>query len=197
MSFSYYDITIPVFIKFLSNMHHILSKVFFSLPFPPPSPSTIPYHTAETHFTTTSQPLTTLTSTRLAPDMYDLTFQIHAICANALNSIAPLPSGYIVPCPVAVSGSSLFSLLQKLSSTIEELKEAKKEDVDLLVEEKDTNFMVGKKAFRFETRKGFLLGFLLPNWWFHMGTAYAIVRSRGVEVGKGDWMAGGTGVIGV
>jgi len=46
-------------------------------------------------------------------------------------------------------------------------------------------------GFEFETGADMINQFLMPNFWFHVTTAYAILRSKGVPLGKLDFIAGG------
>jgi hypothetical protein len=41
------------------------------------------------------------------------------------------------------------------------------------------------------TGQAFLIGFTLPNFYFHYTTAYDILRSLGVEIGKRDFIGAG------
>ena len=47
----------------------------------------------------------------------------------------------------------------------------------------------GPREFQF-TGQDFLLNFVLPNFFFHVTTAYALLRHRGVEIGKMDYLGG-------
>ena len=54
-------------------------------------------------------------------------------------------------------------------------------------EERDISLTLGGQVRNFKG-ENYLTGFLLPNFFFHTTTAYAILRHNGVELGKGDFM---------
>jgi hypothetical protein len=54
-------------------------------------------------------------------------------------------------------------------------------------EGKDVIFQIGDRKLPF-TAEGFLLSFSLPNFHFHATTAYDILRSKGVKIGKRDYL---------
>jgi hypothetical protein len=57
-------------------------------------------------------------------------------------------------------------------------------------EDKDITFPVGRDATRTMKAQAYLLTWALPNMYFHITTAYAILRHNGVEVGKSDYLSG-------
>ena len=54
-------------------------------------------------------------------------------------------------------------------------------------EERAIALRVGGKDWSF-TGRDYLLGFALPNFYFHLVTAYNILRHNGVEIGKADYL---------
>ena len=58
-------------------------------------------------------------------------------------------------------------------------------------EDKDITFPAGRDITRTLKGEAYLLNVALPNLFFHVTTAYAILRHTGVELGKGDYLAGG------
>jgi hypothetical protein len=57
-------------------------------------------------------------------------------------------------------------------------------------EDKDITFPVGREATRTMKGEAYLKHWVLPNFFFHVTTAYAILRHNGVELGKSDYLAG-------
>ena len=55
---------------------------------------------------------------------------------------------------------------------------------------KEVTFPVGKTATRTMTAEAYLKTWALPNMYFHITTAYAILRHNGVVIGKGDYLVG-------
>jgi hypothetical protein len=56
--------------------------------------------------------------------------------------------------------------------------------------EKDITFPVGKDKTRTMKGEAYLKHWMLPNFFFHVTTAYAILRHNGVELGKSDYLVG-------
>ena len=56
--------------------------------------------------------------------------------------------------------------------------------------EKDITFPVGKDKTRTMKGDAYLKHWMLPNFFFHVTTAYALLRHNGVELGKSDYLAG-------
>ena len=57
-------------------------------------------------------------------------------------------------------------------------------------EDKDITFPVGREATRTMKGEAYLKHWVLPNFFFHVTTAYAILRHNGVELGKADYLVG-------
>jgi uncharacterized protein len=57
-------------------------------------------------------------------------------------------------------------------------------------EAKEITFPVGKTATRTLSAEDYLKTWALPNMFFHITTAYAILRHNGVVLGKGDYLMG-------
>jgi hypothetical protein len=58
-------------------------------------------------------------------------------------------------------------------------------------EDKEITFPVGREATRTMTCQAYLTTWVLPNFFFHITTAYAILRHNGVDLGKSDYLVGG------
>jgi len=129
--------------------------------------------------------LSELAEARLIDDMRPLTFQIQTAC-NTAKKVVPRLTG-IPDIPVEDNEKTFAELQARLASTIEFLKGVDpaaftgKEDtpVELKLGPLDPMNMSGK---------AYLFGFALPNFFFHTQTAYAILRSKGVPLGKGDFI---------
>ena len=82
--------------------------------------------------------------------------------------------------------TTLAGLKERVAKTIEFAKTATPAQIDG-TEDKDIVLKFGTREMPFKGEQ-FLLGFTLPNFFFHYTTAYNILRSIGVEVGKRDFM---------
>lgn len=122
---------------------------------------------------------------RLAPDMLPFSFQIHSVVHHSLNAVEGMRSGIFRP-PGAKPPHSYAQLQALVAETHEALKKLSADDVNAL-EKNDVVFELGQMKMPF-TATGFLLSFSLPNFHFHAATAYDILRSKGVPLGKRDFM---------
>ncbi len=124
---------------------------------------------------------------RLAPDMYPLSRQVQ-IASDIAKSGAARLAGVEVP-SYPDTESTYTELQERIAKTqafIGTLTQAQidgSEDKSIAVK-----FPQGEMTF---TGEQFLLGFILPNLYFHVTTAYAILRQAGVPLGKMDYMRGG------
>jgi hypothetical protein len=126
-----------------------------------------------------------IVETRLFPDMHPFRFQIQQVVLHSVGAAEAIRSGsfkrpgerpqHDYPSLQALVIEARNSL-QKL--TPEEINE--REGAEVVQETRET-----KRVF---TAEGFLLSFSLPNFYFHAATAYDILRTKGVPVGKRDFM---------
>ncbi|KAF2236336.1 hypothetical protein EV356DRAFT_565761 [Viridothelium virens] len=180
MTISLYDITIAVYIRGLKNLYACLEK-------------------SEKWCTTNSRPLTELTEARLAPDMHPLHFQVRT-CTNMARSGTLNSSWRYVPStprPGETTDTTYEELRERIRKTLEFLEGIKKEDVDGNEVEPRDIWTGGEEGngmfFHFDTGMDFLNKFIIPNFWFHSTTTYNICRMQGVDLGKADFLVGGTG----
>ena len=123
--------------------------------------------------------------TRLFPDMAPFRFQVLSVAHHSLGAIDGVKAGLFSP------GTELPPLsYTELQTTIADAQAALKaltpDEVNAL-EGKDVAFQFRDMKMPF-TAEGFLLSFSLPNLHFHATTAYDILRTRGVPLGKRDYM---------
>jgi hypothetical protein len=125
-----------------------------------------------------------LTSYRLYPDMLPFTRQVTIACDNAKGAVARL-AGVEIPKHEDVE-KTFEELKARIAKTLAFVQSIKPEQIDGS-EEKD---IVLKLRAREVPYKGmqYLLGFALPNFYFHVVTAYDILRHNGVEIGKSDYI---------
>ena len=125
----------------------------------------------------------TLVHARLAPDMYSLDRQIQAACDTAKFSAAYL-SGKEPPAHPDTE-KTIAELRARIKSCLSFLETIKESDVAGAEERK-----VAPKWLQGKWVKGehFLLQMSLPNFYFHVTTAYDILRHNGVDLGKMDFI---------
>lgn len=123
---------------------------------------------------------------RLAPDMFDFTRQVQITTDQVKGGMARLAGAQAPSWPD--DEASFADLAARVDKAIAFVKEFKPEQF----EDADTRQVVLEfPGARFEfVGKDYLLGFVLPNFYFHLTTAYDILRHNGVQIGKRDFLGG-------
>lgn len=121
---------------------------------------------------------------RLFADMLPFGYQINAAVGHSLGAVEGVKAGVVNP-PRKMDGD--YAALQKLvTDTIGALERIEPAEINAL-EGKDVTFEMGDMKIPF-TAEGYFLSFSLPNFHFHATTAYDILRTRGVPLGKRDYL---------
>lgn len=165
MSLSMYQASVPVFIRALNNLAAILDK-------------------AAAHCAAQRIDPAALLSFRLYPDMFPFTKQVQLACDHAKNGAARLAG---LEAPELGGGEQSFAeLSERIRKTIAYLETFKPEQID----GSETREVVIKRGETVNTYPGqdYLLQRVLPNLFFHVTTAYAILRHNGVALGKKDFL---------
>jgi hypothetical protein len=161
MSFGIYDASVPVFVNSLTNMRAWLDKA------------------------AAEKSEAALMEARLAPDMRPFPAQYQMASDSAKNALARL-TGTEAPA-MPDTESNFAELRDRCDRTIGYLKTfderalAGSEEREVVI--KFPNGM----GYHFAGGK-YLTGFALPNFFFHVTTAYAILRNAGVSLGKPDFL---------
>jgi hypothetical protein len=122
--------------------------------------------------------------TRLCGDMLPFSFQITSIVHHSLGAIEGMKQGVFQPPTDRMLDYAGFQAL--VVETRDTLAKLTPEEIDYL-EGRDMIFKIRDFTLPFTTT-GFLMSFSLPNFYFHATTAYDILRSKGVPLGKRDYM---------
>jgi hypothetical protein len=166
LSLSLYDASIPVYLHMLRNLETILDK-------------------AEAHAKTDGKDLTSYVEARLAPDMRPLSGQIQLASDSAKGGAARLAG---VPSPSFADTETTFADLKaRIAKTIEFVASIQREQVEG-DESRTIELVLPSRTMTF-TAQNFLFQFSLPNFMFHIVTAYDVLRSQGVPLGKMDYLA--------
>jgi hypothetical protein len=137
---------------------------------------------AEAHAKAKGFEVDVLATARLAPDQYALVRQVQVACDNAKLTAAKLAG--ITPPSHPDTETTIAELRQRIRSTLAFLETVTPEQLaDAAGREVTLTFLPGKAI------KGadYLVDMALPNFYFHVTTAYAILRHNGVDVGKLDF----------
>ena len=163
-----YDRTVPVFTHFLNSLSAILKK-------------------AEAHCEQKKIDPAVLLNMRLFPDMFALTRQVQ-IATDAAKGAGARLAG--IPVPSFPDEEKTFAELQaRIAKTIEFLGTLTKDEF-AGAETRAINLKAGGREMSF-VGEAFLETWAKANFFFHLTTAYAILRHNGVELGKPDFLAGG------
>lgn len=127
---------------------------------------------------------TVLPGSRLFPDMRPLTSQIQIATDNAKGCAARLAGQQ--PPAFEDNEQTMPDLIARLRKTIDYLNTFSAAQIDGS-EEKDITLKIGSYEMKFKGQH-YLLAFALPNFYFHITTAYNILRHNGVEIGKQDFL---------
>jgi hypothetical protein len=122
---------------------------------------------------------------RLAEDMLPLRFQIVSVAHHSLGAIEGVKAGVFSP-PGKTEALDYAGLQKLVGDTGASLRRLSREEVDALAG-RDVVFQIGDRKVPF-IAENFLLSFSLPNFYFHATTAYDILRTNGVPLGKRDFL---------
>jgi uncharacterized protein len=165
MNISMYQASVPVFIRMLDNLAAILEK-------------------AAAHAEARKIDPAVLVASRLYPDMFPLVKQVQIASDAAKGGAARLAQ--MEPPAYEDNEATLADLAARLRRTVDYLRTIKAEQVD--GSEDRTVTWRTRTATKTMLGMPYLLNHALPNLYFHIATAYGILRHNGVEIGKGDYL---------
>lgn len=166
MTHSLYAASLPVFRQLLGSLATVLEK-------------------AEAHAQERRIEPDALLQARLFPDMFTLAKQVQIATDFAKGAGARLAG---VESPRFEDGERTFAeLQQRISKTLGFLDGLKEADVDAGAPRPITHGS-GERARHFDDGAHYLTHFALPQFYFHVTTAYAILRHNGVPIGKKDFI---------
>ena len=126
-----------------------------------------------------------LLRTRLSPDMFDFTRQVQTVTDQARRGSARLAG--VEPPSIEDTETTLGDLKARLAKTIAYLKTLDPRAIDASAD-RDIKFPLGAGTTGQMKGADYLNYFVLPNYYFHLTTAYDILRHCGVEIGKRDFI---------
>lgn len=167
MATDLYALTTPVFVRALTNLDKILDKgrAF----------------AAEKGISEQE-----LLDGRLIEDMGNLISQIQRASDSAKGCMVRL--GGVDNVVMEDNEATFDDLKARIAKTIEFVKSVPAEALNGK-EEAEVVLKFPNGEFKFAGRD-YLLGFVHPNFYFHVTTAYAILRMKGVQIGKMDFLGG-------
>ena len=159
-----YDLTIPQFIKTLQNLNAILDK-------------------AAGFADSKKFEMDVLLQSRLAPDQFNFIRQVQIACDTAKLSASRLTGK---TAPVQEDNEKTFTEVKaRIESVIKYLGEFKPEDF-----KNSLSTTISQPRWEGKTLTGeqYAIHHVIPNFYFHVTTAYAILRHNGVDIGKKDYL---------
>ncbi|MBB5685490.1 DUF1993 domain-containing protein [Sphingobium boeckii] len=165
MSTSLYDLTIPVFIRGLNALSQILEK-------------------GRTYAQEQGIDSTDLLATRLTADMAPITAQIQRASDTAKGTAVRI--GKIENVVFEDNEASFDDLQARIGKTIAFLEAVPRSAME--GREADEVILTTPNREIAFTGQSYALSFAIPNFFFHMTTAYALLRHRGVPIGKLDYL---------
>jgi hypothetical protein len=164
MAISLYRISTPVFVRFLTSLSKILGK-------------------GAAHCSAQGVAPQAMLGMRLYPNMYTLTQQVEEAIRYATAAVAYI-AGLDIPTPTG--GADSFAALR--TAIVEGIAFLEGVPASMIDGREDRlvtiPFHGGERIFRGED---FVMDFCLPGFFFHMTTAYGILRNAGVDIGKADF----------
>jgi uncharacterized protein len=162
MTITLYEISVPIFIRGLSTLSHILTE-------------------AEKYAKDKDIPTSEFVEARLYPDMLPLSFQVQTASDISKSAVARVAG--TEPVSMKDNETTIEELQDRIARTIVILKSVKQEDFEGREDEeivvKDDRKFTGRTYFQHHS---------LPNFLFHVTMAYGILRSKGVPLGKRDYL---------
>ena len=165
MSISMYHPSVRIFERQLGNLSHVLAK-------------------GAAHAEATGMDPAELLEARLAPDMHPLTRQVQIASDSAKGCVGRL-GGMPIP-SFADEEKSFPELQERIGKTVAFISTVPAEQI-AESDERQIVLKVGQRELNFVGRE-YLLHFVLPNFFFHLTMTYAILRHKGVALGKMDFL---------
>lgn len=126
----------------------------------------------------------TLVQARLYPNMRPFIFQVRVATDTAKGAAARL-SGNEVP-SWADEETTFAEVHERIGKAIDYLSSFKPEDFEG-AEQRPIELKLGPEKVNF-TGTSYIANFVMPNFYFHVATAYGILRHNGVDIGKRDYL---------
>lgn len=161
-----YNASVPVFTQLLEALNAILDK-------------------AELHVQNKQIDPNTLLQASLFPDMFNFTRQVQ-IATDFAKGVAARLAG--VEVPVYEDNEVSFHALQaRITKTVQFISNIAPTKIEGS-EEREIITRPGTPKEKKFTGQAYLLSYGIPQFFFHLTTAYAILRSKGIDIGKRDYM---------
>jgi uncharacterized protein len=166
MSFSLYSAVVPAYLQILESLAGLLDK-------------------AESFCAEKQIVPRQIIQARLADDMHPFAYQVKSAAVHSLGAIEGVRRGVFTP-DMTEPPDNFAALKMRITAARSGLQTVAPGEVDGFVG-RDMRFSFGERHIDFRAEE-FLLSFSQPNFYFHATTAYDILRSQGVPIGKRDFL---------
>ncbi len=166
MAFSLYDATVPAWQQILGSVSGLLDN-------------------AQAHCVEQQLASESIIGARLFKDMLPFGYQVKAAVGHSMGAIEGVRRTVFSPDRSAWP-DSFSGLHEMVASAVGELAALDPAEINAFVG-RDMRFEIGSNIIEF-TAENFLLSFSMPNFYFHAATAYDILRSQGLAIGKRDFL---------
>lgn len=166
MALSLYEASVPGYLQILNAVSGFLDK-------------------AQKHLRENGIDPESIVESRVYPDMLPFRFQIQSVAHHSLGAIESITSGVFRP-PTDLPAHDYAGLQALVASARDEVAKVSPDALNAR-EGAEVIFELRGNKLPF-TAEHFLLSFSLPNFHFHATTAYDILRSKGVPLGKRDFL---------
>lgn len=172
MSLSLYQCSVPVYERSLNAFLGVLDK-------------------AEEHAKARKFDPANYLAIKLSPDMFPLARQIQSFCDHAKNSSFRLAGQQ--PPVKEDKETTIAQLRERIHATLDMLKSIDAKTMEG-GETREIVIPAGGSKFKVDGAD-YLLHFAMPNFYFHLTTAYDILRAGGVEIGKRNFIGAVPGMV--
>ena len=166
MAFSLYDATVPPYLQMLGALEHMLEK-------------------AEKWCAEEGVGEEALLQSRLASDMLPFAYQVKVAAHHSAGALHGVRKGSFSPQRIATR-DTLDVLRARIRWALDECGAITRKEVNSWVG-RPMRFVVRGHAKPYVAER-FLMSFSQPNFYFHVTTAYALMRVAGMDIGKSDYL---------
>ncbi len=168
MPISLYDATVPSFIQIVGATKKILEK-------------------ASDWISATKQDEADIVHARFAEDMFDFAYQVKSVGSHSIGAIEGVRAGAFAP-DMSKPPQSMAGLIERMAEVETALAAIDPDEIESLIG-RPVEFSLPSKNLKLPfVAENFLLSFSQTNFYFHATTAYDILRWKGMDVGKVDYM---------